>query len=178
MPWYAVQTYARLGAAYVQGGRLDDALPLLERSAELMDAGQAEAEQAVFVTFVAEGYLRSGRLDAAADMADRALSMANQRCERGNAGWARRLLGDIADHREPPDRQQAEAHYRGALAVARELEMRPLQAHCHLGLGKLCRRIGRLEEARASLSTARDMLSDMGMTRWLPEAESELASLG
>ena len=53
--------------------------------------------------------------------------------------------------------------------------MRPLQAHCHLGLGKLYRRVGRLDEARAELSTAVAMLREMGMTFWLPEAEAELA---
>ena len=56
--------------------------------------------------------------------------------------------------------------------------MRPLQAHCHLGLGKLYRRIDRLEDARAELSTAIAMLREMGMARWLPEAEGELAEAG
>jgi hypothetical protein len=53
--------------------------------------------------------------------------------------------------------------------------MRPLQAHCHLGLGKLHRRIGRSDDARAELATAVAMLRDMGMAYWLPEAERELA---
>jgi hypothetical protein len=53
--------------------------------------------------------------------------------------------------------------------------MRPLQAHCHLGLGKLHRRTGRLDDARTALSTAIALLRDMQMARWLPEAESELA---
>ncbi|HZO25514.1 MAG TPA: tetratricopeptide repeat protein [Chloroflexota bacterium] len=56
-----------------------------------------------------------------------------------------------------------------------DLEMRPLQAHCHLGLGKLYRRIGRPDEARAELATAVAMLREMGMAFWLPEAEGELA---
>ena len=53
--------------------------------------------------------------------------------------------------------------------------MRPLQAHCHLGLGKLYGRIGRPDVARAELSTAIDMLREMGMAHWLTEAEAELA---
>ena len=56
--------------------------------------------------------------------------------------------------------------------------MRPLQAHCHLGLGKLYRRIGRQYEARAELTTAIQMLREMGMTFWLPDAEAELAQIG
>ena len=50
--------------------------------------------------------------------------------------------------------------------------MRPLQAHCHLGLGKLYRQAGRPDEARAELSTAVAMLREMEMTYWLPEAEA------
>jgi predicted RNA polymerase sigma factor len=53
--------------------------------------------------------------------------------------------------------------------------MRPLQVHCHLGLGTLYRRVGRTDEARAELSTAVAMLREMGMAFWLPEAEAELA---
>ena len=53
--------------------------------------------------------------------------------------------------------------------------MRPLQAHCQLGLGKLYRRIGRLDEARTRLATGVAMLREMGMAFWLPEAEGELA---
>jgi len=86
-----------------------------------------------------------------------------------------RLLGEIAMRRDPPDAIEAEHRFRCALVLAEELEMRPLQARCHLGLGTLYRRIGRLDEARAELSTAVSMLSEMGMTFWLPEAEAELA---
>jgi tetratricopeptide (TPR) repeat protein len=177
LPWFDMQTHARLGAAYLQAGRIDDALPLLDRAIQLMNAGQLDCEQASFVTFVAEGHLRSGRLDAAADMADRAFTMASNRHERGNAAWALRLRAEIAAHRAPSNGQEAAAQYQGALAVAQELQMRPLQAHCHLGLGRLYRGIGRLEEARTELGIAVEMFRDMGMARSLPEAESELASL-
>ncbi len=64
---------------------------------------------------------------------------------------------------------------RRALALALALGMRPLQAHCHLGLGTLYRKTGRIEEARAELSVAVDLYRAMEMTFWLPEAEAELA---
>lgn len=56
--------------------------------------------------------------------------------------------------------------------------MRTLQAHCHLGLGKLYRRTGRLDEARSELGTAVTMLTEMGMLHWLPDAEAELRQAG
>jgi hypothetical protein len=56
--------------------------------------------------------------------------------------------------------------------------MRPLQAHCHLGLGKLNLKTGRPEEARVTLLTAIELYRTMEMTFWLPEAEAALAQTG
>ena len=56
--------------------------------------------------------------------------------------------------------------------------MRPLQAHCHLGLGRLFRLVGRADAARTELSTAVELLRAMGMTFWLPGAEAEVAKTG
>jgi hypothetical protein len=53
--------------------------------------------------------------------------------------------------------------------------MRPLQAHCLLGLGKLYRRIGRIDDARIALSAAITLLDEQQMALWLPEAKAELA---
>jgi hypothetical protein len=65
--------------------------------------------------------------------------------------------GDVAMHREPPDIDQAAAHYRQALALAEEPGRRPLQAHCHLGLGTLYTRAGQRQQAPAVLSDAIDL---------------------
>ena len=70
----------------------------------------------------------------------------------------------------------AEAHYRQALALADELGMRPLVAHCHLGLGKLYRRTGQREQAREQLATATTMYRGMEMAHWLEQAEAETAA--
>jgi hypothetical protein len=55
---------------------------------------------------------------------------------------------------DPPDLESAEEHYGRALARATELGMRPVVAHCHLGLGKLHWRAGDDATARPHLSTA------------------------
>jgi uncharacterized protein HemY len=55
--------------------------------------------------------------------------------------------------------------------------MRPLQAHCHRGLGTLYAAIGQWEQARAALSTAIKMYQSMEMTFWLPETEAALAQV-
>ena len=71
--------------------------------------------------------------------------------------------------------EAAEAAYRQALALAEALGMRPLLAHCHLGLGTLYTKVGRLAQARAALWTAIELFQAMGMTFWLPRAETTLA---
>jgi hypothetical protein len=59
--------------------------------------------------------------------------------------------------------------------LADELSMRPLIAHCHLGLGTPSRKIGRLEEAGTELPTAIDLFRAMEMIFWLLQAEAALA---
>jgi tetratricopeptide (TPR) repeat protein len=97
--------------------------------------------------------------------------------EQGHEGWALRLLGEIHSRLEPPAIQAAEAFYRQAFALADDLGMRPLQAHCHLGLGRLYGQIGRVEEARAELSAAIELYRALDMTFWLPQAEAALAQV-
>ena len=53
--------------------------------------------------------------------------------------------------------------------------MRPLQAHCHLGLGTLYANINQREQARSELSTAIALYCSRDMTFRLPQAEATLA---
>jgi hypothetical protein len=64
-----------------------------------------------------------------------------------------------------------------AIALAEELGMRPLQAHCHRGLGTLYAAIGQQAHARRELSTAIELYRTMAMTFWLPQAEAALAQV-
>jgi tetratricopeptide (TPR) repeat protein len=103
--------------------------------------------------------------------------LARGRGERGYEAWALRLLGEIAAHPDPPDAETAESHYRQALALAEELGMRPLVAHCHFGLGNLYHRTGDRPKAQEHLTTATAMYREMGMGFWLEKAEAELGPL-
>jgi hypothetical protein len=52
--------------------------------------------------------------------------------------------------------------------------MRPLLAHCHLGLGKLYRSTGKREQAMEHLTTATTMYRELEMRFWLEQAEAEI----
>ena len=62
------------------------------------------------------------------------------------------------------------------MALAGVLGMRPLVAHCHLGLGKLYGRTGQREPAQEHLTNATTMYREMGMTYWLEQAAAEQRS--
>jgi predicted protein tyrosine phosphatase len=118
-----------------------------------------------------------GRLAEAHALAERALALASEYQQRIAQAYALHLLGDIAARREPPESALAEVHYRQALTLANELGMRPLQAHCHCGLGTLYAATGQREPARTALATAIVMYRAMDMTFWLPQTEAALAQI-
>jgi tetratricopeptide (TPR) repeat protein len=116
-------------------------------------------------------------VDEASALAERLLKLSHTHTGRGYQAHAYRLLGEVARRREPPDIDQAATHYRQALAVAEELGMRPLQAHCHLGLGTVYAKMGQHEQARAEFSAAMALYRAMDMAFWLPETEAALAEV-
>jgi tetratricopeptide (TPR) repeat protein len=118
-----------------------------------------------------------GHCDEAWQHARQALDLARQQKARGEEARALHQLGVVHAHAAPPDATQAEAHYQQALALAEALGMRPLVAHCHLGLGTLYAKTGQRDQARAALSTAIDLYRAMDMTFWLLQAEAALAQV-
>jgi tetratricopeptide (TPR) repeat protein len=128
--------------------------------------------------WLSEGYLLAGREADGRAAAQRALSLARQYKERGYEGYTLLLLAEIRAREDPLDVGKAETHYRQALALAEELGMRPLIAHCHVGMGKLYQRIGSRQQAEEHLTTATTMMREMEMGLWLEKAEAELKELG
>jgi tetratricopeptide (TPR) repeat protein len=177
LPAYVPEIAAALGAAYTLERRVADAVPLLTQAmAQLMTMGMGRASAFCHLS-LGEAQMLAGRLDEAHSLAERVLALAQTHQARGNQAYARRLLGEIAARRESPESTPAAAHYQQALALAEALGMRPLQAHCHRGLGTLYATIGQQEQARGALSMAVEMYRGMAMTFWLPEAEAALAQV-
>ena len=166
-------TVAGSAWALAQLGEASEALNRL-REAEHAVAGHATAGmlRAWDDHMLGRTYLLLGRLDEARRLGDRAVELLSS--QPGGVAHALHLLGDIAAHSDGLDAGRAEACYRQALALAEPRGMRPLVAHCHLGLGKVCRRTDKLEQGREHLTTATTMYREMGMTYWLGKAEAEL----
>jgi tetratricopeptide (TPR) repeat protein len=168
---------ADLGMAAALQGRLVEARALLEEATSEGIRTGGLAGQAYRVAWLSEVCRLEGRDEEAWQHACQALDLARQFKDRGREALALHQLGTVYAHADPPDVALAEAHYRQALALAEELGMRPLQAHCYLGLGRLYHQTGQREQARAALSTATDLYRALDMTFWLPQAEAALAQV-
>jgi len=163
-----------LGSVYARLERIAEALSLLHQALKSMEALGIGGYHSLLVVHLGEAYVLDGRLEDALALGGRALALTRQRGERGFEAWALRLLAEVASYPDPPDVETAEGHYRQAMALADELGMRPLVAHCHLGLGRLYRRTGDSVQAREHLTTAATMYRDMDMGFWLAQAEAAL----
>jgi class 3 adenylate cyclase len=166
--------YSAMGYALAQSGQLTAGLAHLEPAAGRVAAGQMAADGPLQLTWLGEAYLLAGRGQDAAATAGRAVVLAQEHGARGLEAYALRLLGEIAAHSDPPTVEEAESNYHQALALAEELGMRPLLAHCHLGLGTLYQKAGREGDAQAELTTATALYQAMGMPYWLARAEAAL----
>jgi len=174
LPRLSTFTASLLGAAYALSGRVAESLPLLDQAASQLGAEGAGTEARIAIP-LSEGYLMAGRHDEARRLATLALDGSRERRERGYEAQALRLLAEIAARQQPSD-NSALARFGEAQTLAVELEMRPLEARCRVGVGKLLLNAGNKREAGVVLSTAVAMLGEMDMKLWLPEAEAALTA--
>ena len=174
---YFSRTAASLGGAYTLAGRLDEALEILDRADRHAGSIGFAYGHALVVATLAEAKLVTGDADDAARTADRALALCRQHGQRGWEAWTLRLEGEIAMRRDPVDLDIARTTFHSAMALAEERGMRPLIAHCRLGLGVVHRRDGQLSRARAQTAGALAAYRAMEMTYWTAQAQAQLATL-
>jgi len=165
-------------AAHLWSGRAADAVPLLEEAVEAVTAGRILGLRSWIITSLAEAYLVLGRIAEARERAEQAVALARAHQQQGWEAWGLKRLGDVYSH-EPTEFDQSGVDqagdaYRQALALATELGMRPLVAHCHLGLAKLHARTGQREQVREHLATATTLYREMDMHFWLEQADTVL----
>ena len=161
---------AALGCTYAAAGRVGEALPLL-------DLVNARARHPATLVHLHQGYLLIGKLGEALSLASEALDLSRRHGERSYEALVLYVLGETALYANPVDVDKTEDHYHQALALADELGMRPLIAHCHVGLGKLYQRTGNLEQAKMHLTDGVAMMREMEMGLWLERAEAELKEM-
>ena len=148
----------------------------MEPSIRQQETIGAENELALWLSWLGEAYLHVDRPADASRITSRALALARERKQRSMQALCHRLEAEVTMRVEPFDPDTAERQYREALVLATELGMRPLVAHCHLGLGTLYRRTGDGGRAQQHRTTAATMYREMGMSFWLEKAEADTGS--
>src|SRR5262249_27930510 len=117
---------AGLGYAAALQGHLAEGRALVEEAISERIRVGTPVGHAHWVAWLSEVCRLAGRHDEAWQHARQALDLARQHKERGNEALALHQLGAVQAHADPPDVEQAEAHYQQALALAEEIGMRPL----------------------------------------------------
>ena len=167
LPWAVAASawvLAQLGEISEALNRVDEAKTLLDWQAK---RGLVGCHCGWAYHAVSRACLLLGWVDEARRLGDCAVE--SSRRQPGFTAHALRLLGDIATHPDRLDVESGAAHYREALALANLHNMRPLVAHCHLGLGKLYRRMGETGRARENFTNATAMYCEMEMGFWLDQ---------
>jgi len=175
LPWQLPQMGAALGYAYAISGRLEDAKTLLLRATggALISGFTAPST----VSWVGNLHLLVGSREDAFGEAARVLQSSRQKKSKPREAWALHLMGEIETRGGGDGSIGAERAFRDSLALALAHGMRPLQAHCHLGLGKLFAAAGDRVKAKDHLATATAMMREMEMGVWLSQAETALGEV-
>jgi tetratricopeptide (TPR) repeat protein len=177
-PFFLPFIMGPLSAAYLLAGRIDTAVTMLEQTIERAASMRLAAHEALRLTWLGHAHLLAGRRDTALEHARRALAIAGERGERGQLAYVQRLLAAIAAKGEKPDVRAVDAAFREARDLAETLGMRPLAAHCLVGLGRLHLRAGSADLGREHLSAAGARYAAMGMALWGERVRAELDGAG
>ena len=169
-PWSATMA-GNLGETYGRVGRFAEGLALLDEALRTHMGGLFR--QATPTRQLSRVHLLAGHFDEAWQHACQALDLARQQKTPAVEAAALFQLGAVHTHATPPDVLKAETRYQEALVLAEPRGMRPLVAHCHLGLGKLYRSTAKRDQAQEHLTTATTMYREMDMRFWLEQAEAE-----
>jgi class 3 adenylate cyclase/tetratricopeptide (TPR) repeat protein len=158
---------ARLVSVYARRGRTDEAIATLEQALQPSVYRRGATYTWLYLYLAAgEAYLTAGRHEDARTYVEQAEALARLNGEQAHLACVLKLRGDLeAALRDDDAPARAERSYGDALALADSRGMRPLAAHCHLGLGKIFARCGRREEATDHLSRAGGLFRELGIAR-------------
>jgi class 3 adenylate cyclase/tetratricopeptide (TPR) repeat protein len=166
---------ARLGYALALSGRAREGRELLE---SVVGSGNTMSSmgvgRALQLAWLGEALLLEGDVEQARHRTLDAVALARQNGERGHEAWALHLLGALRVPAGSSALVEAERDYGTALTLARELEMRSLEAHCHFGLGRLFENTDRTERAREHLAKAAALYHEMDMRVWLARVDTAM----
>jgi DNA-binding SARP family transcriptional activator len=169
---------AFLAEAYALAGRQPEALALLNETADWATSMPTPAQRGAVLARLGYALLLVGHIEDARRFGTCALEFATRYAACGTEAMARRLLGEVALHEATSSADDyAEGQLQQALALAATLVLRPVAAHCRVGLARVCQHRGKHHDAREHLASAIGMYLEMEMPFWAGRAQELLAPL-
>lgn len=163
-----------LGFAYAISGRLEEGLQMLEEAVKDIEASGRLAFHTLFNVYLGEVLFKTSGYDDAQTIIDKALNLARERGEKGFEAMALHLMAEVCAHKSSASRENAEQLYTESIELARKLNMRPLVARCHLGLGYLLREFKKADQAHENYLIALSDFRDMQMHHFVTVTETAL----
>jgi tetratricopeptide (TPR) repeat protein len=166
LPWAVASSAWTLA----QAGEAGEALVRVREAERLLEVHAAKeivGHRSWAYHALSRACLHLGRVDEARRLGS--LSVESAQRQPGFKAHALGLLGDLAILPDEFSAERGAAYYRQALALGQMHGMRPLVAHCRLGLGKLYNSIGQAEYALENLTAATMLYREMDI-HLLPEA--------
>jgi class 3 adenylate cyclase/tetratricopeptide (TPR) repeat protein len=162
---YASRIMAALGRAMARIGQVKEGLALLEKAVVLDASAEPQITRSFALTALSEALLLAGELEKALTVGTQAVERTRTHEERGAEAHACWLLGTIHSVRAI-ELDAAADMFETATAIATELGLLPLLAHCQLGLADLHEQRGQLPEASELRDRGERLLDDLGMKPW------------
>ena len=165
---------AALGLAYVFGGKIGDALALLEKNEKSGPAIRYFFETPIISTALITAYLMADEIADAERSVIAYTKIADACGFRGTVAKISQLHGEVYAHQDPTDVVEAEKHYLLAIEHASQLGMRPLLAHCYFGLGRLYIENANHKKGIRNLNDAAKLYYELQMPLWIEKIDAML----
>jgi tetratricopeptide (TPR) repeat protein len=162
-----------LGWALCRAGETNRGIELLTAVLPIFRAGY-KASEIVLTCYLGEGHWLAGEDDKAEQTLEEGLEIAERCGARFYAGFAQRLLGEIALKTNPA---QAVPHFEKSIAIFREIKAENELALAYAGYGRLHKQQGKVGQAREYLTKALEIFERVGTLIEPDKVRKELAEL-
>jgi tetratricopeptide (TPR) repeat protein len=163
-----------LGWALCRAGEPNRGIELLTAALAIFQTGGWMPGAIPTTCTLGEGYWLAGEDDKARQTLEEGLEIAERCGARYYAGFAQRLLGEIALKANPA---QAASHLEKSIAVLREIKAENELALAYAGYGRLQKQQGQIGQAREYLTKALEIFERLGTLIEPDKVRKELAKL-
>lgn len=152
-PFFSLEVYSNLANDYFRLGDMEKAVAFFHRALELLDGmGQDSKSFAQKYMDVSQHYKSVGKLTVARDYAMQSLALYEMRDEQRLVGLIHQRLGRTLEKQNNLD--AAEAEYRKAIEIERELNDETAASSCLTSLAELLLKRGNRQEAEKEAQEA------------------------